>query len=203
MVVAAGAGDRESEEGLRDDVDLVVHVTDLLIDRVDRLVAVFDHAEVAGAEGRLVELFFGVEPWLLQQVAGELFADELVVRDVGIEGPDQVVAVAPGLRDGGVAFAAVRIGVADEIHPVAGEVFAVAGRGQQAVDDLGESLGRGVGFEGGDFGGRRRQAGQHVGRPPDERGLVGLDGGSDARRGDLGVEETIDRAGGLAGRDDG
>ena len=57
MVVATGAGDRESEEGLRDDVDLVIDVAYLLIDRVHRLVAVFDHAEVAGAEGRLVELF--------------------------------------------------------------------------------------------------------------------------------------------------
>jgi hypothetical protein len=47
MVVAAGARDGEAEEGLGDDVDLVVHVTDLLIDRVDRLIAMFDHAEVA------------------------------------------------------------------------------------------------------------------------------------------------------------
>ena len=141
MVVAAGAGDRESEEGLRDDVDLVIDVADLLIDRVDRLVAVFDHAEVAGAYGRLIELFRFVEARGLQQVASELFADELVVGDVGIEGADEVIAVAPGLRDGRIAFAAVRVGVADEIHPVAREVFAVARRGQQAVDDLGEGVG--------------------------------------------------------------
>ena len=66
MVVAAGAGDRESEEGLRDDVDLVVDVADLLIDRVDRLEAVLDHAEVAGAEGRLIELFRCIEARGLQ-----------------------------------------------------------------------------------------------------------------------------------------
>ena len=62
MVVAAGAGDRESEERLTDDVDLVVHVADLLVDRVDGLVAVFDHAEVAGAEGGFVEPVRFVDP---------------------------------------------------------------------------------------------------------------------------------------------
>ena len=87
-----------------------------------------DHAEVAGTEGGLVELICRVDARRLQQVAGELFADELVVGDVGIEGADQVVAVTPGLRDSGISFAPVRVGVADEVHPVAGEVFAVARR---------------------------------------------------------------------------
>ena len=203
MVVAAGAGDRESEEGLRDDVDLVVDVADLLIDRVDRLVAVFDHAEVAGAEGRLIELFRFIEARGLQQIAGELFADELVVGDVGIEGADEVIAVAPSLRDGWIAFAAMRVGVADEIHPVTGEVFAVARRGQQAVDDFGEGLRRDVGFERGDLRGRRGQAREHIGRATEEGGLVGRHRGSDAGGGDLRVEEAVDRAGGLAGRNGG
>ena len=66
MVVAAGAGDRESEEGLRYDVDLIVDVADLFIDGVDRLVAVFDHAEVAGPEGGLVELVRCIEARVLQ-----------------------------------------------------------------------------------------------------------------------------------------
>ena len=199
MVVAAGAGDRESEEGLRDDVDLVVHVADLLVDRVHGLEAVFDHAEVAGAKGGLVEFFRGVDARGFQQVSGELFADELVVGDVGIESADQVVAVAPGLRNGGIAFAAVRIGVADEVHPVAGEVFAVARRSQQAVDDLVESVCRGVCFESGDFSGGGREAGEHIGRAAEEGGLVGNGGRRDAGGGNLHVEEAVDRAGGLAG----
>ena len=51
VVVATGARDRESEEGLRDDVDLVVYITDLFIDGIDRLKAVLDHTEMAGTEG--------------------------------------------------------------------------------------------------------------------------------------------------------
>ena len=38
-----------------------------------------------------------------QQVAGDLLADELVVGLVGVEGGDDVVAVAPGVRVGDVA----------------------------------------------------------------------------------------------------
>ena len=203
MVVATGAGHREAQERLADHVDLVVHVADLLVDGVDRLIAMFDHAEVAGAYGRLIELFRFVEARGLQQVAGELFADELVVRDVGIEGADEVIAVAPSLWDGGIAFAAVRVGVADEVHPVTGEVFAVARRGQQAVDDFGEGFRRLVGFERGDLRGGGGQAREHIGSATEERGLVGRCGGSDAGGGDLRVEEAVDRARGLAGRNGG
>ena len=151
MIVAAGARDREPEEGLRDDVDLVVHVAHLLVDRVDRLVAVLDHPEVRGADRGLVQPLLRIGARGGQQVARDMLPDEAVVGHVGVEGANQIVAVAPGLRDGRVAFAAMRVGVADEVHPVAGEVLAVAGRGQQAVDDLGEGLGRGVGLERSDF----------------------------------------------------
>ena len=93
-----------------------------------------DHAEMTGAEDRLVQLFARVEARGRQQVSRQLLADELVVGHVNIEGADQVIAVAPGLRDRGIAFAAVGVGVADKVHPVAGEVLAEAGRSQQPVD---------------------------------------------------------------------
>ena len=100
----------------------------------------FDHAEVAGAEGGFVQPLCRVDAGGRQEVAGELLADELIVRDIGVEGADQVVAVAPGLRNRGITFAAVGVGVADKVHPVAGEVLAEAGRSQQPVDDLRVSL---------------------------------------------------------------
>ena len=86
---------------------------------------------------------------------------------------------------------------------MAGEVFAVTWRGQQAVDDLGESVGRGVSLESGDLGGRRGEARQHVGRAADERGLVGLNGRRDAGGDNLRVEEAVDWAGGFSGRNGG
>ena len=66
-------------------------------------------------------------PVIHQLVTGNLFEQKAIVRFVIVEGPNHIVAVTPGLRDGGIAFATVRVGVADEIHPVAGAVFAEAG----------------------------------------------------------------------------
>ncbi len=97
-------------------------------------------------------------------VAGELLADEAVVRLVVVERADDVVAVAPGARLGVVALVAVGLGEADEVEPVPAPLLAVARRGEQAVDEPFVGVGRRVGQERLDLGGRRRQAGQVVGQ---------------------------------------
>ena len=63
-------------------------------------------------------------------VAGDLLEKEAVVGLVGLEGLDDVVAVAPGLRAFGVEFVAVGVGVADDVEPFQGPAFAVGGRGE-------------------------------------------------------------------------
>ncbi len=130
VVVATGAGNRQPQERLADDIDLVVDVADLFIEGIDRLVAVLDKAEVAGAEGGFVQVFAGIEPRLGEEVARDLLADELVIRDIGVEGADEVVAVPPRLGNAGITFAAMGVGIADEVHPVTGEVLAVPRRSQ-------------------------------------------------------------------------
>ena len=125
VVVTAGAGDGEPKEGLGDDVNLVVHVLDLFVGRIQRLETMFNQTEVTGSNDGFVDAFFGVHSRLFQEVARELLAHELVVGDVGIERADEVVAITPRLNDLWIAFAAAGIGVAHEVHPVTGEVFAV------------------------------------------------------------------------------
>ena len=75
-----------------------------------------------------------------QQVAGELLEDELVVRLVGVERGDDVVAVAPGVAVGDVLVQAVGVGVAGHVEPVPAPALAVARRGEQPVDDPGEGV---------------------------------------------------------------
>ena len=79
-----------------------------------------------------------------QQVAGDLLADELVVRLVGVERVDDVVAVPPGVRVGDVPRRAGRLGVAGDVEPVPAPALAERGRGQQPVDHLLERVGRRV-----------------------------------------------------------
>ena len=154
VVVAAGAGDGEALEGFGDDVDLVVGPFDAVFEGVDGLEAVFDHAEVGEGEAGFVGVFGDSGR---DEVAGEVFADELVVGDVVVEGADEVVAVAPGVGSVGVAFGAVGFAVADDVHPAAGHAFAEFWGGEEAVDDLFVGLGFG---EFVDFFGGGREAGE-------------------------------------------
>ena len=187
VIVAAGAGDGEAEEAARDDVDAVV----------DDVVLV---AEEAAAEG---EKAHGGEGGFVfaerELVGGELFDEKLVEGQIGVEGADDVVAV--GVREGEAAFGvadevALGVGVAGDVEPEAAPAFAVAGGGEEAVDGAGVGVGRAVGEEGGDFGGRRGEACQVIGDTAQERAGVGGGGGREAGGGEFGVDEGVDRIAG-------
>ena len=83
-------------------------------------------------EGRGDELVFGR---LGQQVAGHLLDDELVVRLILVEGLDDPVAVGPD-NSAGVGGITGAIGVAGEVEPLTGPVFAVSGLGEEMGDDV-------------------------------------------------------------------
>ncbi len=130
VIVAARAGDGEAQEGFADYVDLVVDGLDLVVEGIDRLEAVFHEAELRGAEDRFIDAV-GIDARMRQEVASQMFADELVHRHVGIQRANHVVAIAPGFANLGVAFAAVGLGVAHKIEPVPRPVLAETGRGQR------------------------------------------------------------------------
>ena len=196
VVVAAGAGDGHPQERLGDDVDLVLGEADLLVQGVGGAETVQDEAVLGDADRRLVDPEFGVHPRLLEQVAGQVFADQLVHGDVRVQRPDQVVAVTPGVGDRRVAFAAVRLGVADPVHPVPGPTLAEGRIGQEPVDLLrhsGVPVDRGAAFEVGGLCRRRRQAGQHVGQPAHDGPGFGKRRGFELGLGKPGAQETVDR----------
>ena len=180
VVVAPGAGHRQSLECLREDVDLVVRPLDPVLPGIHRLEAVFDHPVVARAEERFVQALRLVVAGALQQVAGQVLPNQLVVGNVGVQGADQVIAVAPRLGQIRIALAPVRLGVTHQIHPVPRPALAEVGRLQQAVHDRLEGLGRSVGGEGFDLRGSWRQARQRVRDAAQERVPVRLAGRSQA-----------------------
>ena len=71
----------------------------------------------------------------VQFVAGQLFLHEAVVGLIGVERADHVVPVAPRGGAQVVGLVAIGIGVADQIQPMAGPAFAVAGTGEQAIHE--------------------------------------------------------------------
>ena len=114
-------------------------------------------------EGRGDELVFGR---LGQKVAGHLLDDELVVGLILVEGLDDPIAVGPDNSAwvGGITGA---IGVAGEVEPLTGPVFAVSVLGEEMGDDV-RVLGAG---EFCDFLGRGRQSGDVEGESANQDGL--------------------------------
>ena len=70
-----------------------------------------------------------------QFVAGDLFADEAVIRLVFVKGVDDVVAIAPGVGTGLVGLESFAFGIAGQVEPVARPALAVMWRVEQAIDD--------------------------------------------------------------------
>jgi hypothetical protein len=115
---------------LRRGADHVVELVGAVLGRFERIDFVVPGAEgvKAGGDERFVR---GVG----QFIAGELLGDEAVVGFVGVQGGDDVVAIAPDAGLGAVALVAARVGVADQVEPVAGPALAIAGIAEESVGE--------------------------------------------------------------------
>ncbi len=109
-----------------------------------------------------------------QEVAGDLLANELVVRLVAVERVDHVIAITPGVRIGDIARWAGRFGIAGDVEPVPAPALAERRRSEEAIDQLLVADASCVGHECVDLGGRRRQAGEVEGQPADQRHAIGI-----------------------------
>ena len=187
MIVAAGAADAQPEEDLARDVGDVVEDVGPLPAHVALVVFVGAQPEVAGRDPQLG--IVGIE-----LVAGELLGQEAVVGFVGVEGADDIVAVTPGVGAEGILAIAVRLGVANQVEPVARPALAVsAARPAGGRSSARRRSGCIVGQECVDFLGSRRQPGQVEGRAADQGRLVGFRGGRQTVVEQSLEDEAIDR----------
>ena len=199
MIVAAGAGDGQSEERLAEDVDLIVDAVDDVVLWVNGIVLVLAEPVECGRERRFDKLAVARKPFRRQQISGDVFPGKLIVRDILIEGANQVIAIAPGVGLVVVELMAIGFCVADQIHPVASPALAVMGRGQQPVDDTSEGIWAVVVEKRPDFLRLGRQTCQVKRHPPEECGTASRRPG--AKSFELGEKEAIDgRCGGISRR---
>ena len=189
VIMAAGTAHRHRQKRFGEGVDLVVD--HLLVDAVEvEAAAVAVLAEMKEHRPDLAGIHAScrVGPWLREKIAGDMLADDGVEADVIVERPDEVVAVVPRAAGGDVPFVAIGVGVADDIHPVTGELFAEMGRGEEGNDDLlRRGTGRNRGVE------RRRQAGEHQRPPAAKRRGIGRGRRLDPGCIELRADEAIDR----------
>lgn len=196
VIVAAGAAEGHAEKGAADGVDLFVdefHFEEFV---VLEFVVKGSQDEVAGAGELGVSLFDGI---VGQEIAGEVFADELVVWFVLVEGIDDVVAEAPGVGEDEGATAAAGLGKAGDVEPMTAPAFAKFGSREEVVDDGFESGGGGVGEKGFHFTGRGREPKEVVVDTTEEGVLWGVEGGGEVFGFEAGEDEVVEGGGGPGG----
>ena len=154
---------------------------------IDR--APFTGGHVAPVEAGRDELF---ARGIGQLVAGELFDGELVERQVAIESPHHPVAVSPHLPQV-VEMQAVGVGIAGDVEPVPGHLFAIPRRREIAVHHVFVRLRRGVGFERLDLGRRGGQPGEGEGHPANQRRLARFGARLEPLLAHPGQQKTVDR----------
>jgi hypothetical protein len=194
VVVAAGAADRQPEDGPAENFDRVGDVE--VAERVGAGVVaepLGDGDEPCGDHPVAVQLRRSVAG---DEIPGHLFAQEHVVRLVVVERADHPVAVLVRLADRVVGAVAGGVRVADHVEPVPPPALPVMRRREQALDHACERVRVGVVDERRDLLGRGRQAGQVERCPPDQRPPVGRAVGAEAVRFQLGEDEPVDVTGG-------
>ena len=193
VVVALGAVDRDARERADRVGHHVVAVEvagDLAVGLGLRHLAVADQVPRSG--GDEADCLLAVGRIGKEHVTGDLLLDEPGIGLVGVERADDVIAIGPGIRPRLVLVVAVGVAVVDDVEPVPGPAFAVAGRGQQPVDEFLVGRGIGIGDEGIHFFGRRRQARQVEREPADERAAVGDHRRREFVLGELRANEEVD-----------
>ena len=61
----------------------------------------------------------------MNEIAGDLFADELVVWQISVERVDHPVSISPGIRNRMIGVLAGGVGITNNIQPMSAPVFAV------------------------------------------------------------------------------
>ncbi len=130
----------------------------------------------------------------LEQIAGQLQADELVVGQVAVQRVDHPVAIAPGIGSQQVVFESVRLGKPGQVEPMLGIALAVRRRRQQPVHQLLIRVWRIVAQECLDLFRRWRQTGQIKAHTAQQRGSACHRQGIDRLLVERTFDERIDRA---------
>ena len=172
VVVAAGALHREPHHGRGQDLDLVGDDVHALGDEppLRGVGGIWGGPKKPGGRQPVDQLrghlFLAV---VGQLVSGDLLHQKLRVGLVPVEGPDHVVAVAPGVGPEAVMGSeAFRVGIAGQVQPVTPPALSVVAGVQQPLDHVLVGIGTLILQVGFDFGGGGRHSHQVQVGPPQQ-----------------------------------
>ena len=124
MIVAAGTTDRQTEQRPADRVDDVGEVEILIVGRRAIAVAFANRQEAGGGHTAGVVIR---GPRSGQDIAGDLFSNELIEWLIGIDRSDHPVAILAGLGYRIIRAIARRVGIACDIQPMPAPADSVVG----------------------------------------------------------------------------
>ena len=136
MIVTTGTGNRQSLKGFAHHIDLVVLVVRFVLQNIGWPMGGVMKVPKARANDRFIVIFFGVPSGIFQKVTGEVLTNKIVVGNILIECPDEVVPVFVGMIDPKVEFMSIGVRVPNKVHPVPGPLFSKMSGGKQFIDDL-------------------------------------------------------------------
>ena len=170
--MAAGAGDRQPLKRLAERVDLVLDHLRLFEGDVGGRRRDLHHPQAAGAENGLIDSEHGIVP-RRQEIAGQMLGKKAIVGHVGIERPDDVIAIPPGVGNRIIANIAAGLAEPHQVEPVFGPVLAERRALEQFVDEPGRGIGTWIVHKRRHLLGRGWQADDRNLQPADERGAIG------------------------------
>ena len=105
VIVTSSTRNCETKERLGHNIDLIRGCPHQLVERIRRSKALQHETIMSRTDRRFIQAKLHVETRFKQQVAGNVFAQQLIVRHVVIERADEVVAILVGIRDGRITLA--------------------------------------------------------------------------------------------------
>ena len=160
MIVTTGASNGQAKKGFAENVELVFDPVGIVLLGVGRGVHGLVKIPKTRPDNGLVEFALGIKSRLIHQISGNVLDQKLVVRQVVIESPDQIVPVFMGMLQGVIEFVPASLGITNQVHPMTGPLFSEMGTDQKFVHDLVEGIGIRVVQKGFDLIGTRRQTDQ-------------------------------------------
>ena len=132
VIVAAGTIDGESQEGLPNDADQIIHFL-FPSDGPLRGIGLRIARLIPRPRNQHARSDDALRGHRFQDIARHLLPHEAVVGKVSVETADDVVAKRPRVIPRTVVFEALAFGVADHVQPMPGPAFSVARRSQKAL----------------------------------------------------------------------
>ena len=125
VIVAASTIDGESQEGLPNDADQIIHLF-FPGDGPLRGVGLRIAGLIPRSRNQHARSDDSLRGHRLQHISGHLLPHEAVVGGVGVEAANDVVAKLPSMVSRSVVFEALAFRVADDVQPMPGPAFSVA-----------------------------------------------------------------------------